>query len=474
MINRIFVISNNIIALMKRSVYLYSICCLILFSCNSNHFKTIRLNDTSAWNKKGNVICGEDELILSDRNSTAVTTSAYKNFILELEVKTEEGAIGAIHFHADGFGTNTDGYEVLINNNSEPDEWRKTGSLSTIRNFGKCVAWNNEWTPIRIEVVDKNIKVYVKDLFIVDYTEPSYPYRTEENKKRILDYGIFMLCNYSDSPIAFRNMKVKPLDKDLFNRVNAQDEQNDDIIRLSQINFPTIDEHLHLKGGLTKEDVAELTRKYGITYGLSPNCGKKFPIQNDEQIYQWLDTMQNTLCFLAGQAEGREWLEMFSLDAISEFDYMFTDALTWTDHKGRRMRLWIPEETFVDDKQQFMDMLVERACEIITTEPVDIYVNPTFLPQELNPEYDQLWTKERMDKVIEACINRKIAIEIGCRYRIPSQKFIQRAKDKGAKFTIGTNNEGIHDVGKLEYAVEMINACNLTADDMWIPTSKNR
>ena len=44
------------------------------------------------------------------------------------------------------------------------------------------------------------------------------------------------------------------------------------------------------------------------------------------------------------------------------------------------MRLWIKEETEVGDPQDFMDQLVDRIVTIVTTEPIDIYVNPTFLP----------------------------------------------------------------------------------------------
>jgi hypothetical protein len=37
--------------------------------------------------------------------------------------------------------------------------------------------------------------------------------------------------------------------------------------------------------------------------------------------------------------------------------------------------------------------LVEKAVGILETEPIDIYVNPTFLPAAIAPMYDSLWTK---------------------------------------------------------------------------------
>ena len=92
------------------------------------------------------------------------------------------------------------------------------------------------------------------------------------------------------------------------------------------------------------------------------------------------------------QAEGREWVTMFSQEAIAQFDYVFTDAMTFTDHRGKRVRLWIKDEVDVPDKQAFMEMLREKIVGILDDEPIDIYVNPTFLPDVIAKDYDALWT----------------------------------------------------------------------------------
>ena len=47
-----------------------------------------------------------------------------------------------------------------------------------------------------------------------------------------------------------------------------------------------------------------------------------------------------------------------------------------------------------------MEMLVDRIEKVLNDEPIDIYVNPTFLPDCIAAEYDALWTPERMDRVI--------------------------------------------------------------------------
>ncbi len=236
---------------------------------------------------------------------------------------------------------------------------------------------------------------------------------------------------------------------------------------LKKLGFPMIDLHAHLKGGLTMNDLLEHSKETGIRYGVAANCGIGFPITNDSSLMDYYYSLSPYPIYKGLQAEGREWINLFSKDSVQKFDYVFTDAMTFTDNSGRRMRLWMKDEVWVDNKQAFMDMLVNRITDIMENEPIDIYVNPTFLPDTINSEYDQLWTNERMNKVIDAAVKNNIAIEINSRYRIPSANFIKKAKAAGVKFTMGTNNVDAN-LGFLEYVLVMIDECKLTPSDFWI------
>ena len=116
-----------------------------------------------------------------------------------------------------------------------------------------------------------------------------------------------------------------------------------------------------------------------------------------------------------------------------------------------------------------MDMLVDRTEGILNNEPIDIYVNPTYLPDEINDRYDELWTPERMDRVVKALAESQVALEINNRRRIPSAEIIKRAKAAGVKFTCGTNNGGADDLENQEYFLEMIEECGLERQDIWFP-----
>jgi hypothetical protein len=234
------------------------------------------------------------------------------------------------------------------------------------------------------------------------------------------------------------------------------------------------DLHIHLKGKLTLDDAVAKSKAENIDYGIAVNCGMGFPVHNDSQIDSVIALFKNYPQFyLAMQAEGREWVNTFSKESIEKFDYVFTDAMTFTDEKGRRNRIWLPNETWIDDEGQFMDYLVSTLVKILNTEPIDIYVNSTFLPAQMQNRYDQFWTPERMDKVINAAKANSVAIEINNRYKIPSETFIKRAKKAGVKFTIGTNNADENFSGA-EYALEMIKKCKLEEGDFFLPVRKPR
>jgi hypothetical protein len=238
--------------------------------------------------------------------------------------------------------------------------------------------------------------------------------------------------------------------------------------------FQITDLHIHVKGGFTIEDAVQKSKNENIKYGIVTNCGLGFPVHSDSQIDSVLLTLKDYPQFYLGlQAEGREWVNIFSKESLNKFDYVFTDGMTFTDAKGRRNRIWIKEETWIDNEEEFMDYLVNTIVKILSTEPINIYVNPTFLPAQMSARYDSFWTNERMDKVIKAAVDHNIAIEINNRYKIPSLTFLARAKAAGARFTVGTNNAN-NDFSGAEYALEIIKKLSLTQNDFYQPVNKRQ
>ncbi len=422
--------------------------------------------EASVYSVEDGILTLEDGTLYYDGSGA---TKGFTNFEMSGFAKTEKDAVAGIWFHS---GPDKKGYEVLIHNGSL-DNSRKTGSLSTVRNLYKSMAKDGEWFPFSIAVRGKNIAVRVNGQDVVCYTEPAIPFRTEEYRDRVLGQGNFSLVGYQGK-VVFKDLTVTRLPDDAMNpgdTLATVDEQTDPIIRLQQRNFPVIDYHVHLKGW-SMEQAHTLSMNYGINYGIAPNCGIGFPVTDDAGVRLFVDSTKQMPFYFGMQGEGREWPTTFSRESRHLFDYVFTDALTFHDHKGRRTRLWIPEETFVDiPVEQYMDLIVDRIVSVVSTEPIDIYVNPTLLPVIIRGDYDRLWTKERYDKVLKALKDNNIALEINARYKVPNFEIIRAAKAAGIKLTFGTNNN-TPEIGKLEYCIEAIKACELTEDDLWFPTER--
>jgi hypothetical protein len=466
------------------------VCPIILSGCGSDEWITLFDGKTmDGWKASENVDSWKIEdgaLVTAGPRSHLfyegdVMDHDFRNFEFMADVMTEPGSNSGIYIHT-GFqqeGWPAKGYECQVINSApqaEPGayvEHKMTGSIYAIRNTWKSPVPDNEWFNYRIRVQGKTIQTFINGVLVCEYTEPEEIYRSEDMQGRVLSSGTFAFqCHDPGSVVRYKNIRVKPLPDDLPSPGTPPEdlEFEKKLIDLAGQNFPLIDLHVHLKGGLTMDEALAHARKYGFTYGLAVNCGLKMGYETDSALRVYLDQYKGSpIAWHGMQAEGREWVDLYSEETVSRFDYVFTDAMTWTNDNGKRMRLWIPEETEVGDPQDFMDQLVDRIVKIVSTEPIDIYVNPTYLPDEINDDYDALWTQERMGRVIHSLVEHQVALEINNRRQIPSPAFIMKAKEAGVKFTFGTNNAGADDLGRMEYAITMIETCGLVPGDMWMP-----
>ena len=435
---------------MKKAIILFA-ATLTLASCSSSTVNYLGLSQGESFRLGG-------------------SHTTYSNFQITGEFRTGEDATASISFGGKNKG---EGYKVILHN-GPIDGTVKSGSLASVRNLYRSQAEDNKWSPFSIAVRGKNISVSVGGTDVVCYTEPEHPWRSPEHAGQILGKGsIRILADKGGT--SFKNLRIKRLGADAVNPCDTLppvDEQTDKIIRLQQDDFPVIDWHVHLKGGLTKEQAHAMSMNYGINYGVAPNVGEGGVgrmLADDKEVYEYFAEV-SPMPFLRGvQGEGRRWTTQFSQRALGVFDYLFTDAMTIVD-KGRICRIYRPEEVHLDGRtrQQYMDVIVDQTVRILSCEPADIYANATYIPDDMYADYDSYWTQERVDRVLDVLERYHIAMEISPRYRIPSFDVIRKAKARGIKFTFGTNNFDA-DFGRLEYALQAVEECGLTKEDMWFP-----
>ncbi len=239
--------------------------------------------------------------------------------------------------------------------------------------------------------------------------------------------------------------------------------------------LPRVDLHIHLDGetkaarNLTPADAVALSRRLGVKFGVLGEGGCRGDIHDDATLKAFLDSLEGLPLYRGLQIYGFDWPNCLSKENLRRLDYIAADALIFPDRDGKSVWLWLPRVKF-DDPQDFMERYIEHTLKVLA-QPVQVWANPTFLPESLQSQYDALWTPERMRRVIGAAVRNKVAIEINSRYRIPSPAFIRMAKAAGAKFTFGSNRHALG-VGEIDYSLQTARDCGLTPTDIWLPSRR--
>lgn len=141
-----------------------------------------------------------------------VENHTFKNFEFKVDVMTKHNANSGIYFHtrfqADGFPDN--GFEVQINNSGE--DWKRTGCLYDIADFGHKYAKDDEWFTIYIKVYGKNVTVKVNDNEVINWTQPAAYVAPKGHPGRYISNGTFAFQEHTKGEIVyFKNIMVRPL-----------------------------------------------------------------------------------------------------------------------------------------------------------------------------------------------------------------------------------------------------------------------
>lgn len=244
---------------------------------------------------------------------------------------------------------------------------------------------------------------------------------------------------------------------------------------LAAQNLPRVDLHVHIHDesnpalSMKPAETAALSQKLGVRFGILAEGGCGGDIHNDQTLEEFLDSTERLPVYRGLQVYGFNWPNCLSRQNLDRLDYISADALVFPDGQGKSIWLWLPGVKF-DDPQDFMERYVDFTVKILA-QPIQIWSNPTYLPESLKSQYATLWTPERMQRVIDAAVRNHVAIEINSHFRIPSATFIRRARAAGAKFSFGSN-EHVHGIGNIGYPLEVARQCGLSKSDIYVPQKR--
>lgn len=234
--------------------------------------------------------------------------------------------------------------------------------------------------------------------------------------------------------------------------------------------FPVADYHVHLSPTLSIEQALQLGKERQVQIGILEHPGQGYPINTDADLRKYIDGLRNYRVRIGLQPVYPGWSRSFSKSLLDELDYILMDALTLPRPEGGWLPIW-QIDTMVDDAESFMTRYMQFIEQVLTTEPIDIFGWPTFLPVPIARQYQQLWTRPRIERIIDLAKAKKIAIEINELAHVPDASIITMVKRAGLKFTFGTdarNQNATH----FHYCYQMAQQCGLTEASMWTPRKK--
>jgi len=235
--------------------------------------------------------------------------------------------------------------------------------------------------------------------------------------------------------------------------------------------LPRVDLHAHIDGESPKDrsikpaEASAISRRLGVRLGVLGEGGCGGEIHDDATLAAFVDSLEGQPMWRGMQVYGFGWRDCLSAANLKRLDYIAADAMVFPQD-GKNVFLWHAGVQFAD-AEEFMNRYVEHNVRVLS-QPIQVWANPTYLPESLQSRYDALWTPARMDRVIAAAVKNGVAIEINAKYHIPSGAFIRRAKAAGAKFSIGSNAH-VKGIGEIDWCLRTARECGLTMKDFFLP-----
>ncbi|MDD2303096.1 MAG: hypothetical protein PHP53_00255 [Prolixibacteraceae bacterium] len=236
-----------------------------------------------------------------------------------------------------------------------------------------------------------------------------------------------------------------------------------------KLNFELLDLHVHTTDKFTIENILEIGRKNQVKFGIVDHP-ISWALKDDNDLKNYIEKLRKYPVYIGLQPTYLGWSENYSKELLAQIDYILMDPQMVPMGNGDTWKIW-EFDTYIDDTEDFMKRYMDYSMEVLTTEPINIFGWPLFLPVCIARDYYKLWTEDRMQQIITAAKARNIAIEINDMSHTPHEEFILKAKAQGLKFTFGSDSRN-NNVGRLAYCKRIAEKCNLTAADFYVPVKK--
>ncbi len=248
----------------------------------------------------------------------------------------------------------------------------------------------------------------------------------------------------------------------------------------------TQDLHAHTTmsdGDVPLERVVEIAAERGVQIGIADHVSTR----NTDRFVATVAAVESYLAAIEDAPVFRSaefcWCDdlwrTLPAETMDRFDYRI----------GSNHGFWLPDGTmgspwwrrlpppWAGRPQELMEVMVANLCDMVRTMPVQIAAHSTLTPPallEMEGDPHAWWTDEREDRYVEALAGSGVALEISNRYRLPHDRLLRKAKDAGARFSLGSDGHTEAQLGRLDWAVEAARRVGIDDSDLFVPERRGR
>lgn len=242
------------------------------------------------------------------------------------------------------------------------------------------------------------------------------------------------------------------------------------------------DLHVHTTmsdGSLTLEAVVGIAAERGIAVGIADHVSARnlaLFVSDGGRLDRYILALAGVDVFRSAELCWRDpFSASLSPELAGRFDYLIGSNHGFELPGGAFASPWtraLPR-AWAERPDDVMEVMVENLCEMVAVMPIEIAAHPTLMPQallSLESDVHAWWTEAREDRFIEAAVASGVALEISNRYRLPHDRFLRKAKEAGAAFTLGSDGHTLDQVLKLDWAVSAAERAGIIPADLFLPT----
>lgn len=248
----------------------------------------------------------------------------------------------------------------------------------------------------------------------------------------------------------------------------------------------SMDLHVHTTmsdGDLSLEEVVALAESRGVAVGIADHLSTRNPdrfVATYEQMATYLDALDRAPVFVSGEFC---WCDPLSIDlpqeVLDRFDYRIGSNHAFALPDGSMVSAWAKRlpKPFDGDPQRAMDLMIANLCDLVRTMPIQIVAHSTLTPPvflAIDPDRETWWTEEREDRFVEAVVESGVAMEISNRYQLPHDRLLRKAREAGAKFSLGSDGHTAKQIARLDWAVETAQRAGIGDQDLFVPERRRK